>query len=140
MLRYSWLTRWSELRNSLFRMFSRIAFWKECCFSVNLQKFQKSKFLEMIRPNALIVSQYCLLRSSRREMLRKKGVLENFTKFTEKHLCWSLFLNKIEGLSLRPATLLIKRFQHTCFPANFVKLLKRRNYFFCRTPPMATSL
>ena len=28
----------------------------------------------------------------------KKGVLENFTKFTGKHLCWSLFFNKVAGL------------------------------------------
>ena len=31
----------------------------------------------------------------------KKGVLRNFTKFTGKHLCHSLFFNKISGL---PAT------------------------------------
>ena len=28
----------------------------------------------------------------------KKGVLKNFAKFTEKHLCQSLFFNKIAGL------------------------------------------
>ena len=37
----------------------------------------------------------------------KKGVLKNFTKFTEKHLCQRLFFNKDAGLS--PATLLKKR-------------------------------
>ena len=26
------------------------------------------------------------------EVLCKKGVLKNFTKFTGKHLCWGLFL------------------------------------------------
>ena len=31
----------------------------------------------------------------------KKGVLENFTKFTGKHLCQSLFFNKAAGLSSR---------------------------------------
>ena len=34
----------------------------------------------------------------------KKGVLKNVTKFTGKHLCQSLFLNKV--VDLRPATLL----------------------------------
>ena len=34
----------------------------------------------------------------------KKGVLKNFPKFTGKHLCQSLFFNKVAGL--RPATLL----------------------------------
>ena len=28
----------------------------------------------------------------------KKGVLKNFAKFTEKHLCWSLFFNHVAEL------------------------------------------
>ena len=36
-----------------------------------------------------------LFRSSRPEMFCKKGVLRNFAKFTEKHLCQSLFLLKL---------------------------------------------
>ena len=36
----------------------------------------------------------------------KKGVLTNFTKFTEKQLCQSLLFNKVAGL--RPATSLKK--------------------------------
>ena len=43
-------------------------------------------------------------RSSRREVFCKKGVLRNFTKFTGKHLCQSLW--------------------HRCFPVNFVKFLR----------------
>ena len=31
----------------------------------------------------------------------QKGVLRNFTKFTEKHLCLSLFFNKVAGLFLQ---------------------------------------
>ena len=38
-----------------------------------------------------------------RGVLLKKGVLRNFAKFTGKHLCQSLFFNKVAGL--RPATL-----------------------------------
>ena len=52
----------------------------------------------------------------------KKGVLRNFGKFTGKHLCQSLFFNKVADL--RPATLLKKRLWHTCFPANFAKFLR----------------
>ena len=37
-------------------------------------------------------------RSSRPEVFCKKGVLRNFAKFTGKHLCQSLFLNKVAGL------------------------------------------
>ena len=31
-------------------------------------------------------------------VLSKKGVLENFVKFTGQHLCQSLFFNKVAGL------------------------------------------
>ena len=34
--------------------------------------------------------------------LLKKGVLTNFATFTGKHLCQSLFLNKVEGLFRTP--------------------------------------
>ena len=61
-------------------------------------------------------------RSSRPELFCKKGVLKKFTKFTGKHLCQSLFFNKVA--SLRPATLLKKRLWHRCFLVNFVKFLR----------------
>ena len=53
-------------------------------------------------------------------MLGKKGALRNFTKFTGKHLCQSLFFNKVAG----QVFLLKKRLWHRCFPANFVKFLR----------------
>ena len=40
-------------------------------------------------------------RSSRPDVFCKKGVLKNFAKFTGKHLCQSLFLNKAAGLGLQ---------------------------------------
>ena len=52
----------------------------------------------------------------------KKSFLRNFTKFTGKHLCQSLFFNKVAGI--RPVTLLKKRLWHMCFLVNFMKLLK----------------
>ena len=48
--------------------------------------------------------------------------LRDFVKFTGKHLCQSLFFNKVAGL--RPATLLKKRLWHRCFPVKFVKVLR----------------
>ena len=47
------------------------------------------------------------MRKARSSHLRcsiKEGVPEKFAKFTRKHLCQSLFFNKIAGL--KPATLL----------------------------------
>ena len=61
-------------------------------------------------------------RSSRPEVFCKKDVLRNFAKFTGKHLCQSLFFNKVAGL--RPATLLKKRLWHRSFHANFAKFLR----------------
>ena len=45
-----------------------------------------------------------IIRRSHRRCSLKKGVLKNFANFTEKHLGWSLFLNK--AAALRHATLL----------------------------------
>ena len=36
-------------------------------------------------------------RSSRSQMFFKIGALKNFANFTEKHLCWSLFLIKLQA-------------------------------------------
>ena len=76
------------------------------------------------------VSYVKILRKSLRKKIgtcecsSKKGVLRNFTKFTEKHLCRSLFFSKVAGL--RPATLLKKRL---CLrPATYSE------HLFYRTP------
>ena len=55
-------------------------------------------------------------------MFFKIGILKRFTKFTGKHLCQSLFFNKVTDL--RPATLLKKRLWHKCFPVNLAKFLR----------------
>ena len=49
---------------------------------------------------------------SRPEVFCKKGAFKNFAKFTGKHLCQSLFFNKVAGL------------RHRCFPVNFAKFLR----------------
>ena len=63
-----------------------------------------------------------IIRSSHRRCSVKKGVLRNFAKFTGKHLCQSVFFNKVAGL--RPATLLKKRLWYRCFPVKFAKFLR----------------
>ena len=50
------------------------------------------------------VLQIIIIRSSRPEVLCKIGVLRNFAKFKEKHLCRGLCFKNVAGLS--PATLL----------------------------------
>ena len=63
-------------------------------------------------------------RSSHQKCSVRKDVLRNFTNFTAKHLCQSLFVNKAAGLT--PATLLKKRLWHRCFSMNFVTFLRTR--------------
>ena len=52
----------------------------------------------------------------------KKVVIGNFVKLTGKHLCQSLFFNKVAGL--RPQATLKKRPWYRCFPLNFKKVLR----------------
>ena len=62
----------------------------------------------------------------------KEGVVRNFAKFTGKHLCTSLFFNKVAGLRPllkkrlwhRPSILLKKRLWYMCFRVNFAKFLR----------------
>ena len=68
---------------------------------------------------AFFLSNY---RSSRPEVFYKKDVLRNFAKFTGKHLCRTLFFNKVAGL--RPTTLFKKSLWHRCFPVDFAKSLR----------------
>ena len=56
-------------------------------------------------------SSYC--RSSHPEVFCKKVFLE-FCKFTGKHLCQSLYFNKVAGL----------RLWHSCFSVKFAKFLR----------------
>ena len=41
-----------------------------------------------------------IIRSSRSQMFLKIGVLKNFVIFTGKHLCWILFLIKLQAFRL----------------------------------------
>ena len=61
-------------------------------------------------------------RSSNQKCSMQKGILRNLAKFTGKHLCQSLFFNKVAGL--RPETLLKKGLWQRCFPTNYVKFLR----------------
>ena len=71
--------------------------------------------------NCFKISRY---RSSHQRCSIKKGVLRNFTKFTGKPLCQSLFFNKVA--CLRPGSPFYqkKRLWHRCFSVNFVKFLR----------------
>ena len=63
-----------------------------------------------------------ICRSSHRGCSVLKGVFKNFAKFTGKHMCQSLFFNKVVGF--RPGTFLKKRLWHKCFLVNFERILR----------------
>ena len=73
-------------------------------------------------------------RSCHRRCSVKIGVLGNFAKVTGKHLCQSLFFNKVAGL--RSANLLKMSLWHRYFPVNFAKFLRT---LFLRSPLVAVS-
>ena len=57
------------------------------------------------------------------QMFFKTGVSRNVTIFRGKHLCWSLFLIKLQAWDFI-STLSQKRLQHKCFPENIAKILQ----------------
>ena len=80
-----------------------------------------------------IHSKFCQLRLIlSRSVFCKKGILRNFAKLTGKHLCHSLFFNKVAGLQLHK-----KETMPQVFSCEFCKIFK--NIFSYGTPPAAAS-
>ena len=76
-------------------------------------------------------------RSSRPEVFCKKDVLRNFVKFTGKHLCQSIFFNKVAGLSPEACNFIKKETLAQVFSCGFCEISK--NTFSYRTSPVAVS-
>ena len=77
----------------------------------------------------MVTVGYKGLRSSHGCCSVKKGIVRNFANFTGKHLCQSLFFNKVAGLT--PATLLKKSLK----AFNFIKketLAQVLSFEFCK--------
>ena len=70
--------------------------------------------------------------SSLLEVFYEKAVLKNFAKFIGKHLCHSLFFNKVEACNFIKKETLAK-----VFCCGFCEIFK--NIFFYRTPLVAAS-
>ena len=90
---------------------------KNLTYSSIFKVYFKKSFATAKASLVFIKSRY---RSSRSQMFFKIGVLKNFAMFTGKHLCWSLFLIKLQAFR--------------CFSVNIAKLLKA---VFYKTPPLA---
>ena len=53
-----------------------------------------------------------------------EGILRNFTKFTGKHLCQSLFFNKVAGLSPQACKFIKKEALAQVFSFEFVQFIR----------------
>ena len=79
---------------------------------------------QLLNSEAMILEIiFRILRSTHRRCSVKKGVIGNFAKSTGKHLCQSLFFNKVTGL--RPATLFKERLWHWLFFVSFGKFPRK---------------
>ena len=63
-----------------------------------LNQLKQSSSKQRVNTGTMNFLQYILDRSSHKRCSKEIGVLKNFTKFTIKHLCQSLFFNKAAGL------------------------------------------
>ena len=68
--------------------------------------------------------------------VKKVNILKNFAKFIEKHLCPSLFFNKVAAL--RPATVFKKETLAQVFSCEFCEILMSSSFY--RTPLVAASV
>ena len=93
------------------------------------QKKKRFQPLAIFAKSSILGGTGCRVQKQPQRCSMKKGVLRNFTKFTGKHLCQSLFFNKVAVL--RPANLLKKGLWQSCFPVNFAKF--RRTHFLQNT-------
>ena len=87
---YSLLTKSAEvLRHKIITIIIKLLTMQHriLVFNSAIFKTRFSKPFKEIKPKQEITSN----KSSRSQMLLKKGVLKNFVHFTGKHLCWSLF-------------------------------------------------
>ena len=69
--------------------------------SIDNSHFFESKNLYKLQYTIHAYSPDAIAKSSRPDVFCEKGVLRNSAKFTGKHLCQSLFFNKVAGGALR---------------------------------------
>ena len=77
---------------------------KHLCWSLFLIKLQIWRLANLLWRNSNTGAMRKKLQSSRSQIFFKIGVIKNFSNFTGKYLCWSIFLIKLQ--TWRPAALL----------------------------------
>ena len=88
-------TKFLNLHNCIFEILVRLRTSKKM---VRVIKSYFQNYERLTHHFEAITGRECnLYRSSRSQMFFKIGVLKNFAIFAEKHLCWSLFLIKLQA-------------------------------------------
>ena len=72
-------------------------FWCYSLWTVSIYFVKDSVYIWVTMLILMAMSMMTPIRSSRTEVFCKRVVLRNFAKFTAKHLCQSLFFNKVAG-------------------------------------------
>ena len=57
-------------------------------------------------------------------MFFRKAILKNFTNFTLKDMCWSLFVIKLQASGLNVWNIIKKRLQQQCLLVKFAKCFR----------------
>ena len=93
---------------------------KLCYYTLSINSVPQHKKFTDLRHlwGSIYEEKLIMYRCSRPEAFLKKRVLRNFTKLTGKHICWSVFFNKVATLhfvALLKKTLWHKYFQDHIF-------------------------
>ena len=97
--------------------------WRSASVVVVCSEYSKNLILYSSKDlilQAKCIKYLLIFKSGRPDVFCKKGVLRNFVKFLGKHLCQSLYFNKVAGL-----TLLKQKLWHKYFPVTFTKFRGR---------------
>ena len=108
--------------------------WNDIIFVQILYSYLKytNRLLDVFFILLAVISSELHDRNSREEVFCRKGVLRNFAIFTRKHMCESLFFNKVAGNFIKKETLA------QVFFCEFCEISK--NTFFYRTSLVVASV
>ena len=94
----------------LFKLLTKKIALRGHSFSTYAKFSEKLTFLNRWYADVCTVIDRTYHRNASEAVLLKKNVIENFAKFTEKHLYGNLFFNNVSGW---------------CFPVNFSKISRK---------------
>ena len=89
--------------------------WQNCQL-VLVEKLVKLFYSNCWQNPQITAAAYYFQKQPPEVFCKKKGVPKKFTNFIRKHLCWSLFLIKLQAIK--------KKLQHRCFTMKFAKFLR----------------